>query len=70
MANHLQMFLKEMSILDPFQSTFRMHHRTESTLVALQENLLREANKESVTLLVLLDLSVAFDTINHGILLR
>ena len=35
----------------------------------LQDDLLREADRGICTLLVLLDLSAAFDTIDHGVLL-
>ena len=38
-------------------------------LVALQDDLLREADRGKTSLLILLDLSVAIDTINHSILL-
>ena len=41
----------------------------ETALVALMDDLLREANGGNMSLLVLLDISVAFDTMDHGILL-
>uniref|UniRef100_A0A803TXA5 Reverse transcriptase domain-containing protein n=1 Tax=Anolis carolinensis TaxID=28377 RepID=A0A803TXA5_ANOCA len=44
-------------------------HGTGTALVALVDDLRRELDRGSVSLLVLLDLSAAFDTINHGILL-
>ncbi|KAF7253994.1 RNA-directed DNA polymerase from mobile element jockey, partial [Varanus komodoensis] len=68
-AGQLQALLDETDYLDPFQSGFRPGYSTESALVALYEDLCREKDRGSASLLVLLDLSVAFDTIDHGILL-
>ncbi|KAF7246017.1 putative RNA-directed DNA polymerase from transposon BS [Varanus komodoensis] len=68
-AGQLQALLDETDYLDPFQSGFRPGYSTESALVALYDDLCREKDRGSASLLALLDLSVAFDTINHGILL-
>ena len=57
--SQLQGFLEEVDYLDAFQSA----------LVALVDDLRQELDRGSVSLLVLLDLSAAFDTIDHGILL-
>ena len=51
------------------QSAYRQHHRKETALLKFKNDLLMNMNKEHVSLLVLLDLSAAFDTIDHGILL-
>ena len=66
----LQMFLDEYNYLDPFQSGFRPDFGMETALVALYDDLCREKDRESVTLLIFLNLSAAFDTIDHGILLE
>ncbi|KAF7247933.1 Nephrocystin-3 [Varanus komodoensis] len=68
-AGQLQALLDETDYLDPFQSGFRPGYGTESALVALYDDLCREKDRGSASLLVLLDLSAAFDTIDHGILL-
>ncbi|KAF7240874.1 putative RNA-directed DNA polymerase from transposon BS [Varanus komodoensis] len=68
-AGQLQALLDEIDYLDPFQSGFRPGYGTESALVALYDGLCREKDRGSASLLVLLDLSAAFDTIDHGILL-
>ena len=49
-------------------NTYRVHHSTETAL--LKSYILLNINKQHVTLLVLLDLSAAFDTVEHKILLE
>ncbi|KAF7252305.1 hypothetical protein EYD10_02240, partial [Varanus komodoensis] len=68
-AGQLQTLLDETDYLDPFHSSFRPGYGTESALVTLYDDLCGERDKGSASLLVLLDLSAAFDTIDHGILL-
>ncbi|KAF7237117.1 putative RNA-directed DNA polymerase from transposon BS [Varanus komodoensis] len=51
------------------RSGFRPGYSTESALVTLYDDLCKEKDRGSASLLVLLDLSAAFNTINHGILL-
>ena len=53
-----------------FQSTYRRYHSTETALVKVANDILLNMNTQRVTLLVLLDLSAAFDTVDHGILLK
>ncbi|KAF7246720.1 hypothetical protein EYD10_07352 [Varanus komodoensis] len=64
-AGQLQALLDETDYLDPFQFGFRPGYGTESALVTLYDDLCWERDRGSVSLLVLLDLSAAFDTIDH-----
>jgi exonuclease III len=68
-ASQLKSFLAENGIMEPFQSAYRKDHSTETALVRVQNDILRSMDKGEAVLLVLLDLSAAFDTIDHKRLL-
>ena len=50
------------------QSPYRKHHSTKTALLKVQNDILLSMNRQEVTLLVLLDLIAAFDTVDHSIL--
>ena len=52
------------------QSAYRTNHSTETALVRVMNDICINMNHQHVTLLVLLDLSAAFDTVDHAILLN
>ena len=54
---------------EPMQSAYRACHSTETALVRVQSDILRTFDQGGAAILVLLDLSAAFDTIDHSILL-
>ena len=47
------------------QSAYKKLHSTETALVKVQNVILQSLGQNEVTVLVLLDLSAAFDTIDH-----
>ena len=57
------------SLYPEFQSAYPKNHSTETALVRVMNDILMKMNTQEVTLLVMLDLSAAFDTVNHNILL-
>ena len=59
--NHLQ---------EKMQSAYYTGHSTESTLLRIQNDILHGLDKQRGVILVLLDLSAAFDTIDHDLLLQ
>ncbi len=68
-VSQLQTHLYTNSLLETFQSVFRSGHSTETALVRVLNDLLIIANSGACGIMVLLDLSAAFDTICHSILL-
>ena len=54
----------------PLQSAYKQNHSTESALLKVKNDILLNMEAQKVTLLVLLDLSAAFDTVRHDILLN
>ena len=61
--------LEEADLMSEFQSAYRKHHCTVSALMKVPSDILDAADSRQVTLLGLLDLSAAFDTVDHDILL-
>ena len=61
--------MNENNLWPVFQSAYRSHHSTETALLRVFNDLLTAADSNQVSVLTLLDLSAAFDTIDHGILL-
>src|SRR6218665_2259865 len=66
----LIMYLEENSLLPAQQSGFRKYHSTESLLTRILADMFLVVDKGHVTLLALFDVTAAFDTVDHGILLE
>ena len=62
-------FLANSNLIDVFQSAYRANHSLETALLNVRNDLLQAMNCGMITLLVLLDLSAAFETVDHPILL-
>ena len=69
-AIQLQDHMTANNLLPALQSAYRQNHSTETALLKVKNDLLLNMDNRHVTLLVMLDLSAAFDTVDHGILLH
>ena len=67
--SRLKIHLNTFPFLSHFQSAYRKFHSTETALFRIHNDLLQSINKQKVSAFILLDLSAAFDTIGHNILL-
>ena len=55
---------------EKMQSAYRNGHSTETALIRIQHDLLTAVDNKGCVFLVLLDISAAFDTVDHSVLLN
>ena len=55
---------------DEFQSAYRQNHSTETALLHITNDILMAMDNRRAVCMVMLDLSAAFDTINHDIMIE
>ena len=61
--------LTSKSLLNSHQSAYCKHHSTETALLYIHDYLISAMGSQKISCLCLLDLSAAFDTIDHDILI-
>src|ERR1700730_1681440 len=69
MYSRLCKHLDSFPSLLPFKFAYRQFYSTETALIRIQDDLCLAMNRQRISALVLLDISAAFDTIDHNILL-
>ena len=69
MARQLIDYLTAFKLLPELQSAYRAHHSTETAVLKVLGDILRAIDRGDIAALTLLDLSAAFDTVDHQILL-
>lgn len=68
-ANRIKVHLKRLDLLPQFQSAYRQNYLTETGPLHILSEVLEVVDQEKVTTLMVLDLSSAFDCVDHKILL-
>ena len=66
LSDHCNMF----NLQPDYQSAYREDYSCETTILGISIDILWAMEKESITSLVVIDLSAAFDTVDHNILLH
>ena len=61
--------LDRYNLLSPVQSAYRPQYSTETALLKMVDDILTALDKGDIAFLALLDLTAAFDAIDHDILL-
>ena len=68
-ANQLISYINEYELNETFQSAYKQYHSTETALIRVHNDILSAIDNRRTVILLLLDLSAAFDTVDHAILL-
>ena len=69
-ASRLKSHISSNFLSNVSQSAYKEFHSTETALLKVHNDVTLNFEKGKVTALTLLDLSAAFDTIDHGILIK
>ena len=66
--DHLKCPLNTHRLHDDHQSAYHTGHSTDNTLLKIHQDIAEALDNQIMAVLVLLDLSAAFDVVGHGIL--
>ena len=69
-SRQLIFYLENNYLMEPYQSAYRKHYSTETALNIITDTLYKSLDSSHCAQLLLLDLSSAFDTLNHNILIE
>ncbi len=68
--SQLEYYITYNNLYDPLKSAYKEFHSTETALVKVINDILCAVDNKKLVILVFLDLSAAFDTVDHKILLH
>ena len=68
--DQLEQHFESRNLNDEFQSAYRANHSTETALLHITNDILLSMDNRRAVCMVMLDLSAAFDTLDHSIMLE
>jgi hypothetical protein len=68
-ASRITNFISSHKLFDPQQSAYRFGHSCETAILSLLNDVFLSTDQGEVTVLIMLDLSSAFDTVDHTLLI-
>ena len=69
-AARLNEHISQFDLFEPLQSVYKARHSCETALVHVQNNIMGAMDQGKVGTLLLLDMSAAFETVDHRTLLN
>ena len=69
-AAGLSAHISECDLCVPNQSAYKPNHSVETAHVCVQNDILRAMDNQNIVIMLLLDLSAAFDTVDHNVMLH
>ena len=69
-AFRMDKHMTDNNLHEVMQSSYKQYHSTETALTCVQDDFLRALDDKNSILLIMLDLSAAFDTVDHDILIN
>ena len=69
-AHQLHKYLSMNHLLAKFQFAYRENHSTETATLKVHTDIMNALNMKKDVILVMLDLSAAFDTLDHNVSLH
>ena len=69
-AARLSAQMSECNLCVPNQSAYKPNHSIDTAFVCVQNDILRAMDNQNIVIVLLLDLSAAFDTVDHNVMLH
>lgn len=69
-SSRIEHHLVSNNLQDSYQSAYRVHHSTETARLKIHHDIVTALDSNSCAVLLMLNLSAAFDVIDHSILVK